>query len=171
MDETTRQQVEGLEHVLSELLRLHEELLHLMEQKREALREADRERMTHVCELENEKVQAISEYEKQRVTYLATLTERCVADATEPVRMATLAEHLPEPARGRLLARRHELRERIESVRRQSSIAQKASESLMHHVDGLVGTVSSMITHAATYDRDGSPPGGKTAVSTLNVTA
>jgi hypothetical protein len=171
MDEQLEQSVNGLEHTLGELLSLHEQLLQLMQEKRKLLRSGDAEGMTQLCQLENEKLQAVSEREKERLQWIGVLTERLQPEADEPMRLTEIAEALPEPARGRLLARRQQLRQRMEQVREQTSVARKATESLLNHVNGLVQTVTSLASHAATYDPSGGTPSGGAAVRTLNVTA
>jgi hypothetical protein len=171
MDDQTAQHVDRLEALLDNLLALHEQLLHIAEQKRQALQNADTGHMTRLCELENEKLQAISEQEKKRLECVAALTQRVVPDAGEPMRLRSLAEQLPEPNRGRLLAQRQQLRQRMEAVREQSSVARRATESLLNHVNGLVRTLTTLASHAATYDRDGEMASNQSAVSTLNVTA
>jgi hypothetical protein len=171
MDEAIQQHVDRLETVLETLVTDHEQLLGLMQQKRDLLRQGDTDGMVEVCEVENEKLQTISEREKERLTIVAALTERLDASAIEPMRLADVAEALPEPARGRLLTRRQQLRQRIEQVREQSSIARRATESLMNHVNGLVRTLTSLASNTTTYGRGGTAPEAGGAISTLNVTA
>lgn len=171
MDEATQKTIDQLEALLESLLSAHEQLLALMQQKHELLRLGDTDGMTQVCQVENEKIQAISEQEKQRLELAADLTRRLFPNAQQPLGVKDLAEQLPEPMRGRLLTRRQQLRERMEAVREQSSIARRATESLMNHVNGLVRTLTNLATNAATYDRAGGPPQASPAVRTLNVTA
>ena len=171
MDEALTQQLEQLEETLGELVAEHEQLLTLMQEKRRCLREADTDGMSEICRLENEKLQTISELEKQRLETIGHMTLQLDANAREPMRLRGLAEALPEPARGRLLARRQQLRERMEEVRRESSVARRAAQSLMGHVEGLVNTLSSVAAQGASYDRGGGPSGAAPAVRTLNLTA
>jgi len=171
MDETTQQQLDRLEAILDDLVSAHEQLLELARHKHELLRSGDTDGMTQVCQVENEKLQTISEREKARLQLVAELTRRVDPQADQPLAMTELAQHLPEPARGRLLTRRQQLRERMNAVREQSSIARRATESLMNHVGGLVRTLTSLAGQAATYDRAGGAPATSGAVRTLNVTA
>jgi hypothetical protein len=171
MDEALTKKVDQLEGVLEALVVDHEQMLSLLKQKRQMLQQSDRDGMMQVCELENERMQMISEREKQRLHLIAAITQTLQPEAAAPMRLTALAEALPEPSRGRLLARRQQLRERIEAVREQSSIARRATESLMNHVNGLVRTLTSLATDTATYGRGGTPPQAGGAVRTLNVTA
>src|SRR5690606_29211509 len=123
--------------VLQQQVQAHEALLSLLQRKREALRTGGTRAMTELAALENEKVQLISELEKHRLTLVAELTLALVPDAAEPMRLGELAERMPEPARGRLLVLRHQLRERMEQVREASSVLRRATEALMKHVHGL----------------------------------
>ena len=171
MDELTLEKTIGsLESVLHQQIKLHEQLYTLMNQKREAMRRGDNPGMHELCDLENEKVQAISELEKQRLQLVADLTLHVQPDAAAPMRMLELADALAEPTRGRLLVLRQQLLERMEQVREQSSIARRAAQSLVNHMQGILQTLGALSTGAGTYGQRGAPTvGGQ--VSTINVTA
>jgi vacuolar-type H+-ATPase subunit I/STV1 len=169
MDERMRSTVQELEHTLRRLIDQNEQLLRLTQQKRAALRDGDTERMSRLCEQENEKVQSISETEKHRLQLMAHLTSALNATAERPLRLRELAAYLPEPERGRLLARRQQLRERLESIQAQTNVARRATESLMTHVEGMLRTLTTLASQAATYDRAGTPPADGPAISTINV--
>lgn len=160
----------ALESLLTQMVALQGELLALLERKREAMRRANPRLMAELCALENAKVQALSELEKKRLQLVAQLTLLVDPKAKEPLRMADLAERLPEPARGRLIALRGQLRDRLEEVRRQTSVARRAADSLVRHVQGLVQGVTSATTAAAAYGRLGAPT-RPLAMSTFSVTA
>lgn len=171
MDETTSQGIERLERTLHEQTQLHEQLLELLERKRDALRRADDRAVSELCELENEKLRAIGEAEKRRLEQVAELTLRLEPHAAAPLRLTDLAERLPEPARGRLLVLRQQLRQRMEQVQRQSTSTRRATDALAQHMQGLVQTIGKIATGVSTYNGHGALPEQATAVSTLNVTA
>ena len=167
MDKRIEQFVATLEGVLQRQIAVHTELLALMGSKREALASGQARRLTETLQLENQKVQAIAELEKSRLEAVATLTLLVEPNATEPMRMSDLAARLPGPAGQRIAAMRTQLRERMEEVRRQTTIARRATESLMRHVQGLIQTIGG----AQTYAHRGRLLQRATGVSTFNLVA
>jgi len=164
-------QLNQLETILQSQLDAHEQLLALLHRKREALREAAHQRVLQCCELENEKVRVISELEKNRLAIVAELTQMLEPNAAQPLRLAELAERLPEPTRGRLLVMRSQLVQRMQQVQQQTRLTQRALESLHRHMQGLMQTVGSLCSGVATYSANGARPRAATAVSTFNTTA
>ena len=171
MDKQIEASLASLETVVRRQLQVHEELLNLMGRQREALRNAQTERLTELCQLENEKVQAVSELEKQRLALVARLTLMVKQDAAEPMSMVQLAEHLPVQAGDKLRLLRHQLRNGMLQVRQQTGIALRATETLMRHMQGLVQTVGAMSSGVCTYASSGARPGNAGAISTFNMTA
>jgi len=161
----------ALEALLRELVELHTQWLELAKVKREALGRGDAEAMRQACVRENEKLQAVSELEKRRLRLVSELGALVLPPRREPARLAELAEALPEPARGRVLVLRQRLRERMLELKTQTSVARRASESLMKHVQGLIQSIGAVSTGVSTYARGGDRPAQCTAVSTFNVTA
>jgi len=171
MDNTLTNIVADLEQVLSQLADRHEQLLGLMRRQREALRDAEVERVAELSRLENAQVQSISELEKRRLALVASLTAVLSPSSQKPLLMREAAELLPEPARGRLLVLRQQLRERIGEVKEQSSVSRRATEALMNHMQGLVQSLSQVSARGAGYDRPGRPQAGLPAIGTINLTA
>lgn len=159
-----------LEATLSQQISLHEQLCQLMQRKRDAMRRGDHVMMNELCDLENEKVQAISELEKLRLHTVADLTLAVQPDAERPMRMLELAERLEEPARGRLLVLRGRLYERMIAVKEESSIARRAAQSLVNHMQGLLQTLGALSSGTVTYGSRG-VPASASRISTINVTA
>ena len=158
--------------VLKQLTERHEQLLSLMLRQREALRSADHRGVSELSRLENALVKAITELEKRRLELVADLTRVVDPAAPQPMRMRDLAERLPEPARGRLLVLREQLRQRIQQVKDESSVTRRATEALMKHMQGLVQTLStagrgSAYAPRATMNSRPITP----ALRTLNLTA
>lgn len=160
-----------LETVLKQSAERHEQLLTLMKRQRECLRQADHHGVSECSRLENTLVQAIGELEKRRLELVARLTTAVDPSATQPMRMRDLAERLPEPARGRLLVLRGQLRERISAVKEQSSVTRRATEALLNHMQGLVQTLGNA-GRAAGYAPANQPqPSSMQTLGTLKVTA
>ena len=171
MDKKLETSLQSLESILQRQLKGHEQLLALMMRKRDALRDGDLDGVMEFCAQENLHVQSISELEKQRLELVARMTLLVQPGAREPMRLEALAHTLPEPGRARLLALRQTLRQRMAEVKQQTSIARRATESLMRHMQSLVQTVGAMSTGVSTYSRQGSRPKQATAVSTISLTA
>ena len=170
MSDQTDSKVAQLEAILARQMEEHQQLLNLIGRKREAVRRADHHLVVDCCKQENQRVQKIAELEKVRLGLTGELTLLLVPGAAEPMRLGDLAQRLVEPMRGRLLILRQQLRQRIEQVRHEASIAQRATELLARHMQGVVQTISSAISGGAAYSRSGAPPPAAMAISTLNMT-
>jgi hypothetical protein len=171
MDLTHEKQLAELEAVLNQQLAANEQLLGLLNSKRAALAAADQKRVVELCQHENIRVQLIGELEKRRMVLVAQLTLAVSPGAREPMRLSDLAERLAEPSRGRILLLRLRLRERMESVRRELGTAQRATEALVKHMQGLIQTISTAVTGIGTYNQVGRRPKAALAMSTFNTTA
>jgi FlgN protein len=164
-------QIAQLEVVMADETQAHERLIEAMDRKLQALRTADHQKVFACCDEENRYVQRIGELEKQRLLLVAELTRLVAPTAPEPMRLAELAERLGEPARGRLLVRRQQLRERIEQAQKRAGVARRAAEMLVQHMQGLIRVVGGAMTGIGLYGRTGAPPQAAMAVSTINTTA
>ncbi|MEX0887373.1 MAG: flagellar protein FlgN [Phycisphaeraceae bacterium] len=160
-----------LEDVLTAAARIHEELLTLLDRKRHALRSTDTDAVAQLGELEADKLRRVAELETRRMQLVAGLTRHFAPDATEPMRLRELAHRLPEPHRGRLLVMRQQLVDRMQRVREAASVTRRATETLMHHIQGVVRTIGVLSTGVCTYGAAGAPTAGATAVRTINLTA
>jgi hypothetical protein len=171
MDKVLQQKVAQLEALLARQLGEHEQLLELIKHKRLGLRQANHRLVADCCRQENRRVQQIGELEKDRLRLAAELTLMLVPAATEPLRLGDLALHIGEPARGRLLVLRQQLLERMGQVREDAGGAQRAAEALARHMQGLVQTLSSVMSGGAAYSNRGGPTQTAMAMSTFNMTA
>ncbi len=167
MDKT----IAKLEEAIQGEIAAHERLLEAIRRKVEACRRGRHDEIETLCREENSQLQSIGELEKQRLLLVADLTRAVDPGARAPWRMGELAERLPEPARGRLMVMRTQLRSRAEEVKRASSIARQAAETLLHHMQGIVQAIGGAISGIVTYNRRGSRPPAATAVSTFCATA
>ena len=161
----------ALQAVLQQLVGQHSTMLELLERKRVAIRSHDTRAMTELCQLENECVKAISELEKTRLELVANMTLIVKPDAAEPMRMAEMAEHLPEPARGQLLVQRQQMLDKMQQVQAETQVVRQATDAIMKHMTNLVQTVTAFSSGVTTYSAQGAPPQAKGRVSTFAVTA
>jgi hypothetical protein len=164
-------QLAKLEQILHQQMAAHDQLKSILTRRLTALRQADHEQIEKCCELENEQVQRIAELEKNRLELVADLTLKIDPTAPQPLRMNELAELLDEPARGRLLVLRQQLKERMEQIRTDMQTARSATDVLVRHMQGLMQTIGGLMTGVGTYGRRGSPPVEGMPVSTMCVTA
>ena len=171
MDKAVSVQVTQLESVLTRLAQQHEQLLSLMQRQRAALRIADEATVSDLSRQENAMVQLISAQEKRRLELVASLTTLLRPGGDSPLRLREVAELLPEPARGRLLVLRQQLRGRISEVKEQSSVTRRATEALLNHMQGLVQSLSQVGTRGAGYPRPGAAPVSLPAIGSINLTA
>lgn len=171
MDSAADPKIDELIAVLQQLVAAHVKLLGLLQRKRAALASADYQKITELCEMANVSVQQISEQEKARLTLVADLTLMVDPAAPVPLRMAELADRLPEPTRGVLLVLRQRLLEQMRHVQRETNVTKRATQSLATHMRGLAHTIGALCTGVSVYDRQGAPPPEAIAVSTFNTTA
>ena len=171
MRDAAQREIAALLKLLAEMTALHEAWLPLCDRKREALAAGDVDRLNAVCRQENEKLQAVSEMEKRRLELVASITRKLDPVAKQPMKMRDLAEALPEPQRGQLLVAREQLRERIREVKTQSSIARRATESLVKHMNSLVHSVAAAAVGGSTYTRRGATAASAMPLSSVNMTA
>jgi len=163
-------QISDLEQTLRQQLEAHGQLLGLMQGKLGALREAQHTRVAQCAQEENGLVQQIADLEKTRLEQVAGLTLLVQPDAPEPMRLVELAQHLPEPARARVLVLRHELRTRMGELQKQTGIARQATSALVSHMHGLMQSIGAAMSGVGTYEPSGSRPETALAVSTFNTT-
>lgn len=163
--------LEKLESLLLELLQEHEMLLALIKRKRHATKHADQQQVAECCQLENMQIQTLGELEKARLKLIAKLTLAVDPTATQPLQMADLANALEEPWRTRLSNLRQQIRKRMTQTRQEVAVTQKATESLVKHMQGLMQTVTSAYNGVATYSSRGQLPRQVMNISTFNATA
>ncbi len=164
-------QIAHLESILTRQVAAHEKLLSMLQRKRQLLRTADRPQLEDLSAQENQVIQSISELEKERLKLVGELTLLVDPAAKEPMRLAPLAQRLPEPHRGHLLVLRQQLKQKMVEVHRETVIARRVTESLVRHMQGLVQTVGSLITGVGLYSSHGAPPKEAMTVRTINTTA
>ena len=148
-------EVDQLECTMRALLEEHQRLLGCTGQKRDAIRTADIQRVTSICEQENAIVQRLTELEKRRIELVGLITERSDPEAERPLPVGAIAETVNEPVRTRLLALGEQLRSKMGEVRRASSVVRAAAEALDRHLAGIMHTVQSALSRARVYGSRG----------------
>ena len=158
-ESTTLRNVDELVMQLELLLRSqqqdYENLGQMIHHKREAIRHADMNAITDLCQQENTIAQKVTETEKARLVLTAELTRTIDPEASRPLSMSEVAQAIDEPNRSRLLELSQTLRGTIEEVRAASRIVRAAADALSRHMDGLLQTVQSALSRARVYSDRG----------------
>lgn len=144
-----------LGRVLAAQIEGHRKLLSCIEKKRQAIRDADIDAITKLCQAEQAITHRLGDLEKQRLELVGRLTERLAPDAAEPLSLCEIAAAADEGRRGGLEALAQGLREAIETVRRESSIVTAAAGALSRHMTGIMQTVNSVLSRVGVYERRG----------------
>lgn len=171
MDNALAKSLVELESILKAQVAQQEQMVALLHAKRVALASADTKRIAELCQQENARLQALSELEKKRIVLGGQITLLLDPKAPAPLRLGELAQRLPEPARGRLLVLREQLRQRFEAARAEVGVARTAAEALVRHMQGLVQSIGTAVTGVNTYNRAGARPQAAISLSTFNTTA
>ncbi len=133
----------------------YENLGQMIQRKREAIRHADMNAITDLCQQENTVAQHVTEMEKTRLILTAELTRAIDPKASRPFSISEVAQAIDEPNRTRLLQLSQTLRGTIEEVRSASSIVRAAADGLSRHMGGLLQTVQSALSRARVYSDRG----------------
>ncbi len=161
-------EIAQLERLLREECEAHRRVARAMAAKIDALRRGDRQAMESLCESENTSVQRAAEAAKARLDLVMRISHAMNPNAREPMRLLELAESLEEPARGRVLVLRQQLREQMEACRERAGNARRATESMVKHMQGIMQMIGAKLSGVATYGRRGAPP--QMAMSTFSAT-
>lgn len=159
-----------LEGLLMQLRREHEQMLALIERKREALRASAPAVVAEVCEKENRHIQAIGALEKRRQVLVGQLTRQINPQATQPARLAELAAAAPAPQGKRLTGLHAVLRDLVAKVQRENQVNRRATEGLLRHMRGVMESVGQVLSQAGTYGRRGIQQGPTPLASTISIT-
>ncbi len=143
----------------------------MLVRQREAFRRGDAAALTELCRVQSLCVEAISDLERTRKTLVIDLNRLVAPDATQPLRMAELAERLPEPARGRLLVLRSRLVTSMQHVQEQSSVLRRAGDAMIGHVSGLIRTIGTVTRGGHAYGLTGRSHPQPAALRSINLTA
>jgi ABC-type sugar transport system ATPase subunit len=163
----TRVDASALLAALHDARALYVELLALVRTRREAVRVADLARFTKLADSESRILARLSELDRVRVAEARALATRMALppDAT----LADIAARLPEPTRAQIDLARSELKDALETVRRESSVLRQAAERLSAHMAGILQSVHSALTHANVYSRGGRIAVGANVMSSLDI--
>lgn len=133
----------------------YKKIAKLIERKQEAIRNADMQDITSICQEEHQVAQHVTQLEKQRLILVGDLTSRLQPNASEPLRVSQIADVLTEPDRKRIMEITNALQQTVKEVRQASSVVRKASDTLAIHMGGLLQTMQSVLSKAQVYSQKG----------------
>jgi len=153
--ETPGDHVDLLMTILTEQLDGHERLLSSIERKREAIRSADIDVISALCQEENDIVQRLGDLERGRLELVGVMTERRSPEAARPLSLEEIAADVDPTRRERLETLVERLRAVVRTVRNESSIVATAATALSRHMTGIMQTVHRALSQAGVYERRG----------------
>jgi hypothetical protein len=159
-----------LEQHLRELLREHEQLLTLIERKEQALRHAQPDLVSDCCRRENQHVQRIGAIEKRRQVLVGQITRQIDPAGSQPFNLRQIAEHASPAQRDRLMVLHAELRQLMVTIKQRNDVARRATEGLLHHVQGVMHAVGQAFASVGVYGRKGVNMGAPAVVSSFTIT-
>lgn len=152
--------LDALEKMLRSQLEAHEQLLELLERKREAVRHAKIDTISELLDQERRSIERIAEIERGREQVVRRITEQLQPGAAEPLPLTMIAERADEPVQSRLLGIAAQLREMVAKVKQTSSVVRSAAEALSNHISGVMQTFHAAMSRAGVYGRQGQLAGG-----------
>lgn len=154
MAATLDREFRKLQTTLEELVRLHERLLPVLEEKREALTKMDRARLAEILVREESLASSISVVDGARADLVRALAGQHGLPATSPVRLGALLERVEEPIWSKALS---SLRERLEQllgrVRRVAETNKALTEQTLGHIRYFLRVLAGLEGVHPTYDR------------------
>ena len=147
--------LDQLERNLINQLEKHRALERCVEQKHQAIRVAQIEQVTYICEEENEIVQSLGELEKARLVLTGNLTELIRPDSEKPLTVSEIADIAGEERGTRLREIRAVLNNLVTDIRKSSSVVRLAMEKLNQHMIGIKQIMHSALSRAGVYGSRG----------------
>jgi len=141
------------EAILGSLIETHEQMLAVALDHRAAISRADAVAV-QACVGQQAVLSArVATLETERRAVTAALAPGGPGSPSPTI--ATVAQKLPEPARGRILAAAARLRDVLIRLQRENHILRTATQSLMAHMDGLIQQVARALSQTRLYSPQG----------------
>ncbi|TVQ51620.1 MAG: hypothetical protein EA377_12215 [Phycisphaerales bacterium] len=147
--------VEALEKLMHAMTHEHARLLELLEEKRQAVREAQMQKIGELADREREIARRILEMDRHRQELLRRIAPLIGARGDEPLSVSRIAAAVDEPRRSEIEHAAQQLRERVEDVRHASSVVRTAAEVLANHMAGVMQRVNWALSRAGVYGSSG----------------
>lgn len=144
-----------LEETLRDLLAAHEQLLSLLDRKREAVRLADADGISSLCVEEHAVIRRVSDMEQERASLLDALNAAFDIAQGDGLTVNDLSESLDQESGARLRVIAARLRDVMQRVKQESAVVRDAAECLSAHLAGIMQLVHGTLSHARVYSRHG----------------
>lgn len=158
---------EALLRSLQGLVTAHGRLLEFADEREQALRMCDTERLALVIQRENAVIGEVARLDRQRCEAVEALAP---AEEAPALTIHDVAPALPGRLRERVLAVAATLRQRIEALHEKNAALQAAAEALARHAQGLVREATSRLNHSGSYSDRGVVDPGPPVLSTVDIT-
>ena len=130
--------LDALCETLNRLVAAQAQLGETLARQKDAMARGDAKLMHGLAKLQRETAAQIQTLDQLRARTAHKLTGFLDPGAAAPLRIAELAERLPEPDRGRLLVLRQKLTAEVEATRESTAVARTAATALSNHVGCLL---------------------------------
>ncbi len=161
--------IDQLEQILQSQLSGYGRMRTCLNEKREAIAQADMAEIERICREQQRIAQTVTELEKHRLALIGRLTEAMKPQASEPLSISDVAEQADDERKARLLRVRDDLLALVHTVQRESSVVRQAAESLSRHMTGLIQTVQNTLSQAGVYGQRGRVQDGAVSRHAIDV--
>ena len=159
LEETLRTQADG-----------YQRLLVALERKREAIKNAELDRVPGIAEVEREILNRLEQLDQRREERVAALAG-LIGLPVKEISVSRICEELDAEAAARVSGLARILRERLERSRKESSVIRVAGEALARHMAGVVQSVTGALAGARIYGSRGKISNGVALVRGLDVSS
>ena len=166
--------VDELRAALARELDDHRALLVCLEQKREAVRVADVDAITRLCEEEMVIVQRLTALEQTRAGLITRASVALRPNTVESLTLSEIADALDagKPGAGETLrVLTDALRHAADKIKRDSTVVANAARSLIRHVAGVMQVVNGALSRGRLYERRGRIAMGSQTEFSVDVTS
>jgi hypothetical protein len=143
-----------LVRLLSDMTGMYGEIAMHMHDKIEAIKKADTDRMTSITAREMVLTDRLTERQGLR-RQLMRLLQQGLGLGTAPMRVAALAEHLPEPRRSQLLTVSAGLKQQLASMEQLRLTSTMVAQQMLKHLDEVLSVMTAGAPGSDLYGRGG----------------
>lgn len=141
------------ESILVSLIDTHEQMVAIAIDHRAAISRADAAGVQACIGQQAVLSSRVAELESQRRALTTTLAPAKPGSISPTI--TAIAQTLPEPSRGRVMAAAAKLRDVLLRLQRENRILRSATQSLLTHMDGLIQQVARALSQARLYGPQG----------------
>jgi len=159
---TTDNLARDLVRLLSDLTGLYGELAMHMHDQFEAIRQADTDRITSITARQMTLADRVAERNGLR-RQIARRLQQELGLRADPMRVADLAEHLPEPRRSQLLTVAAGLKQQLASMQQLGLTSAMVTQEMLKHLEEILSVMTAGAPGGDVYLRTGNRQASSTA--------